>query len=416
MSSTIHSLSQVSLLSSNNDSNNHNSQDSATNTIPHQNSNVIGSINSLEQQLNQTPSKSVTSSIALSSQEEETQLSKSMHPLGSAEEIEEDLLLFSSVSNPLKRGGVCGIDDFRNGQNVVKKDAAVDKFYKAKTGISPHEGVDDDAKTCDSNNKQQQLPRRKNPPSPLTLMSIEIHVQCRTGKAGVNDSKQISMKPDCTKDCIFAIVYVFACDPGEGEAMKFLERGCIFTPVEAELRQEEDEQQQHSNSTLPSSSFLKRTLGLSTTRINMEKVQSEKHLLLRFASIVQWKDPDALVSWDTLGLGIGHLVERGATVMMNNATSEGREQEGVALDMVRLLGRTPKIQKNYKNSSLQQQQQSKYELSFHGNNDGGITKNATSTGTETETKANKLVMHHPCDVTMATAHHCFGMCCLCASG
>lgn len=37
-------------------------------------------------------------------------------------------------------------------------------------------------------------------PTPVTVMSIEVHVQCRTGRAGVNDSKQISMVPYPEKD------------------------------------------------------------------------------------------------------------------------------------------------------------------------------------------------------------------------
>ena len=59
-------------------------------------------------------------------------------------------------------------------------------------------------------------------PTPLTVVSIEVHVQCRTGRAGVNDSKQVSMVPDSEKDAVSAVVFVVAQDPGGGESLKFL--------------------------------------------------------------------------------------------------------------------------------------------------------------------------------------------------
>ena len=59
-------------------------------------------------------------------------------------------------------------------------------------------------------------------PTPLTVMSIEVHVQCRTGRAGVNDSKQIAMVPDSDKDPVAAVVFVVALDPGAGETLQII--------------------------------------------------------------------------------------------------------------------------------------------------------------------------------------------------
>ena len=53
-------------------------------------------------------------------------------------------------------------------------------------------------------------------PSPISFMSIEIHVQCRTGVSRL-DSKKISMAPDSNKDKIWALVYVYGRDPGGGK-------------------------------------------------------------------------------------------------------------------------------------------------------------------------------------------------------
>jgi hypothetical protein len=54
------------------------------------------------------------------------------------------------------------------------------------------------------------------------------------------------------------------------------------------------------------------------------------------------KDPDILVSWDTHGSGIGYLIKRG--IALKSVTAYGREGEAksTAVDMVMLLGRTPK--------------------------------------------------------------------------
>ena len=44
--------------------------------------------------------------------------------------------------------------------------------------------------------------------TPLTIMSIEVHVQCRI-KPSTKDNKEMAMVPDSSRDCIFAIVYVY---------------------------------------------------------------------------------------------------------------------------------------------------------------------------------------------------------------
>jgi hypothetical protein len=44
------------------------------------------------------------------------------------------------------------------------------------------------------------------------------------------------MRPNPDKEKVSAIVYIHTKDPGVGEAMKILERGCLFVPVEDELK------------------------------------------------------------------------------------------------------------------------------------------------------------------------------------
>jgi len=62
---------------------------------------------------------------------------------------------------------------------------------------------------------------------------------------------------------------------------------------------------------------------------------------ISIASIVQLKDvdPDVLTSWDTHGAGIGYLVERGMALGKARSNRDD-EMAGVAIDLVRLLGRT----------------------------------------------------------------------------
>merc|ERR1719223_882146 len=71
--------------------------------------------------------------------------------------------------------------------------------------------------------------------------------------------------------------------------------------------------------------------------LNIEITQNERKLLLRIASIVRWKDLDALLSWDTQGGGLGYLIERGFLLEQ----SEQRKMEK-PIDMIRLLGRNPR--------------------------------------------------------------------------
>jgi hypothetical protein len=50
--------------------------------------------------------------------------------------------------------------------------------------------------------------------TPLTIMSIEVHVQCRI-KTGMKDHRDIAMVPDPNRDAVFAVVYVYGRDPGK---------------------------------------------------------------------------------------------------------------------------------------------------------------------------------------------------------
>jgi DNA polymerase elongation subunit (family B) len=153
--------------------------------------------------------------------------------------------------------------------------------------------------------------------TPLTIMSIEIHVQCRVS---IKDQKQIAMVPDSSRDAVFAVVYVYCRDPGGGESLENVEKGCVLVMIEAKG---------HSSSTIP----INATLGASLDA-SVEIVKTEANLLLRIASIVKQADPDVLVSWDTQGEGIGYLVERGVAISTPSSTR---------IDMARLLGRTPRL-------------------------------------------------------------------------
>ena len=178
--------------------------------------------------------------------------------------------------------------------------------------------------------------------SPVTIMAIEIFVQCRTGRAGINDSSLIAMTPDSLRDKISAIIYVMCEDPGGGDALLYHNRGCIFVPVAGEL-----------DSTCTSSgptaldnfvasarrSLPKTTLGISS-HLSIECVRDERQLLLRIASIVRRNDPDMLLSWDTQAAGLGYIIERG-TRISKDATTSSEVVRGI--DMARLMGRTPRI-------------------------------------------------------------------------
>lgn len=157
---------------------------------------------------------------------------------------------------------------------------------------------------------------------PLTLMSIEIHVQCRLAKVGSMGVKEVAMTPNPDRDVVSAIVFVFGKDHGGGEVMEIIEKGCLYLPVDVE-----------------SSKSMKPTLTYED--VLMEAVQSERDLFYRFASIVQVRDPDILVSWDTHGSGIGYLIKRGVA-LKPVAVHDREDGKSTTVDMALLLGRTPK--------------------------------------------------------------------------
>lgn len=131
--------------------------------------------------------------------------------------------------------------------------------------------------------------------------------------------------PDSSRDSIYAVVYVFARDPGGGEHLEVIEKGTVLVLIGS---------RQPATNSLP---------GISSD-VTVEAVTSERSLLLRMASIVTMKDPDILLSWDTHGAGIGYLVERG--VALGKSASGSNENAASAneagIDIARLLGRIPK--------------------------------------------------------------------------
>ena len=161
--------------------------------------------------------------------------------------------------------------------------------------------------------------------TPLTIMSIEVHVQCRI-KTGMKDHRDIAMVPDPNRDAVVSVVYVYGRDPGGGECLEVLETGVILVTVQPGNK---------VTCVAP-----KATIGLSSS-LAVHAVRSEEELLRRVASVVRAIDPDSLVSWDTQGAGIGYLIERGCVL--------GKPKDGDSgivaqqkIDMARLLGRTPK--------------------------------------------------------------------------
>jgi hypothetical protein len=191
-------------------------------------------------------------------------------------------------------------------------------------------------------------------PTPLSMMSIEVHVQCRRGRGGVNDSKEIAMRPNSEKDRIFAVVYVYARDPGGGEALEFLERGCLYVANEGDQGRANGRTSSdgpvisctaHSLGEKMNSSIPNKTTGISS-KLTVEVVRDEKQLLLRLASIVHWKDPDMLLSWDTQGAGLGYIIERGASIEKNSSGRVSDSSPTDFIDMARLLSRTPRAKKS----------------------------------------------------------------------
>jgi hypothetical protein len=176
---------------------------------------------------------------------------------------------------------------------------------------------------------------------PVTVMTIEVHIQCREGQAGVNDSRRISMTPDSDRDRVLAVVCVFGKDPGGGEAFEFLERICVFVPLAREVDKADTTDGKPKLDIC--SHFIRRSIPQNTMGVPIpflvECVKDEHQLLLRFASIVRMKDPDMLLSWDTQGAGLGYLIERGVALGKNASGSDSSPKE---IDMARLLGRTPR--------------------------------------------------------------------------
>jgi hypothetical protein len=174
------------------------------------------------------------------------------------------------------------------------------------------------------------------PGHPITILSVEIHVQCRIGKTSLTEGKEIAMTPDSERDAVASIVYIFAVDPGGGQQIEFIDQGCLYVPVGAELHAMSDKENPTSG---PGAPFAPRKLGLSRTKV--EQVSSERSLFHRFVSVVRTKDPDILLSWDTHGAGIGYLVKRGA--MLGKETTREGDARASPIDMARLLGRTPRV-------------------------------------------------------------------------
>jgi len=166
--------------------------------------------------------------------------------------------------------------------------------------------------------------------TPLTIMSIEVHVQCRINTS-TKDQKEIAMVPDSSRDAVFAVVYVYGRDPGGGESIEILEKGCVLVTIQSKSRD-----------SVPTNNTTKATLGISSD-VRVERVNSERSLLLRIASIVQLKDPDSLISWETQGAGLGYLVERGIALGKPLDGSNGVNfSTTTQIDLARLLGRTPR--------------------------------------------------------------------------
>ncbi|KAL7553101.1 hypothetical protein ACHAWF_016353, partial [Thalassiosira exigua] len=166
--------------------------------------------------------------------------------------------------------------------------------------------------------------------TPLTMMSIEVHVQCRisTGK----DRKDIAMVPDSSRDAVFAVVYIYGRDPGGGESIEILEKGCVLVSVESKV---------HLQSNAAPASHSKAFMGLSSD-VTVERAKTERTLLQRVASILQNKDPDVLVSWDTQGAGVGYLVERGIAIGKPVDSNNDAAPSSGKIDLARLMGRTPR--------------------------------------------------------------------------
>lgn len=139
------------------------------------------------------------------------------------------------------------------------------------------------------------------------------------------------------------LVSHFSCldrDPGGGDSIEFLERGCLFTPTQRELEAPGDCTTTNllkSQESMIRNSVPNPARGVST-HLTVECLPNEKTLLLRIASIVRMRDPDILTSWDPQSGGLGYLIERAAAI----GGKPGKQPGG--LDMVRLFGRNPAVE------------------------------------------------------------------------
>jgi DNA polymerase zeta len=179
---------------------------------------------------------------------------------------------------------------------------------------------------------------------PVSIMSVEIHVQCREGVSRL-DAKKISLSLDSNKDSIAAITFVYARDPGGGNSIDILQRGCICTSLEGENPQRDDGIN-HRIQTQLLRSMPQSTMGIASP-LSVEVVKNERHILRRFKDIVRMKDPDMMLSWDSQGAGLGYIIERGLALgNANHVSINTPNTKSGSLDMVKLLGRTPNQNRN----------------------------------------------------------------------
>jgi hypothetical protein len=210
-----------------------------------------------------------------------------------------------------------------------------------------------------SSNRQRKGSRSRLA-APVTIMSIETHVQCRTGRAGHSDSKQIAMVPNADRDKVYAVVYVFGKDPGGGQQLEILERGCLFVPVERELsglKATKIFSPLKNIADAAKRAIPRQSMGRQAP-LSVDCVEDERKLLLRLSAKVFAKNPDILVSWDPQASGLGYLIERGVAfgeTAVDGDTS-GIESE---VDMARLLGRVRRSDRSYKESDLRELRDSK---------------------------------------------------------
>jgi hypothetical protein len=224
----------------------------------------------------------------------------------------------STLSAEISLQGICN----QGGRILVEKGGQL----KARTKATQLNSQD---------KREMKRNRSDHLPCPVQMMSVEIYVQRRVSRTGIDRGSMIALTADSEKDSVCAIVLVLALDPGGGESLLFAERYILFVPVgqnqtTAFSRSSADKESQCLKRNMPS-----QTLGVNAP-LHVECLADERQLLLRFASLVRWKDPDLLMSWDTQGAGLGYIIERGLAltkIQNQRVTAQG-------IDMARLLGRT----------------------------------------------------------------------------